>query len=154
MPVPASGRDSPHQQLTAEPWRRRRLVAPAPQFSKSANVELGEARERLLGDTVLSTRHSPSPLAGRFVTSEAIYGPVIGILASRRLATGFAQAGNGRPHGMRQPTKALPNFRDGSAFGSLQQADQLRALCAGWWFLGTAHSGRARIGALCYGFGV
>jgi hypothetical protein len=61
-----------------------------------------------------------------------VHGPVISILASRHLATGFAQAGNGRPHGMRQPTKPLPDFRDRSAFRSLEQADQLRALCRGW----------------------
>ena len=80
----------------------------------------GEARERLASDTVLSTRQSLSPLVGRSDRSEPIYGPVIGILASRHLATDFAQAGNGRPHGMRQPTKPLPDFRDGSAFGALE----------------------------------
>src|SRR5262249_47266128 len=123
--------DSSHHQLTAEPWRRRRLIEPAPQLSKPTKVELGEARERLLGDPVLVTRHGRSPLAGSFDGSEAVYGPVIGILASRHLATSVAQAGNGRPHGMRQPTKPLTDLRHRSAFGSLEHSDQLRALCTG-----------------------
>jgi hypothetical protein len=38
----------------------------------------------------LSTWHSPSPLADSFDTSEPVNGPVIDILASRHLATGFA----------------------------------------------------------------
>src|SRR5262249_58542747 len=100
--------------------------------SKLAKVEIGEARQRLLGDTVLSTRHGPSPLADSFGRSQPVNGPTIGILASRHLATGVTQAGNGRPHGMRQPTKPLTDLRDGSAFGSLEHADQLRALGAGW----------------------
>ncbi len=34
------------------------------------------------------------------------------ILASRHLVTGFAQAGDGGAHGMRQPAKPLPDLRD------------------------------------------
>jgi hypothetical protein len=101
----------------------------------------------------LSTGHCPSPLAGSFDRSEPVYGPVIGVPASRHLATGFAQAGNGRPHGMRQPAKLLPDFRDGSAFGSLEQTDQLRAFCGDWRLVSASHSGR-QSGALRCGFRV
>ena len=105
-------RDRPHQQLATEPWRRRRLVETAPQLLKFAKVELGEARERLLGDPVLAARHSSSPLAGRFDRSKPVHGLVIGILAPRHLATGFAQSADRCSHSMWQPTKPLPDLRD------------------------------------------
>jgi len=86
--------------------------------------------ERLLTGRSLRTHFAFAPSA--LDRSEPVYGPVIGIPTSRHLATGFAQAGNGSPHGMRQPAEPLPDLRDRSAFGSLEQADQLRALCRGW----------------------
>src|SRR4051812_41829584 len=66
---------------------------------------------------------APSALASSFDSSETVYGPVIGIPASRHLATGFAQSGNGSPHGMPQPAEPVPDLRDRSAFGSLEKAD-------------------------------
>src|SRR5204863_3063819 len=60
----------------------------------------------------LSARHGPSPLASCFEGNEPVHGPIIGILAARHLATGFAQAGNSRPHGMRKPAELLPNLRN------------------------------------------
>src|SRR5690348_9107858 len=93
--------DSPHQQVATEPRRPRRFVETAPQLLKFATVEAGEARERLLGAPVLADRHRPSPLAGSFEASEPVDGAVMIVLASRHLATGFAQPGDGRPDGMR-----------------------------------------------------
>jgi hypothetical protein len=90
--------------------------------------------------TGLSTRPRSSPLAGSLYRSQPVHRSVIGILAARHLATGFAQAGNGRSNRMRQPTEPLPDLRHGSAFGSLEQTDQLRALGAGWRLLSTARS--------------
>jgi hypothetical protein len=142
MPVPVSGRrHNAHQQLTAEPWRRRRLVELATHLSRLANIERGEARERLLGDNVLSARHRPSPLPGSLDSNELVHGPIMGILASCHHATGFAQAGNGRAHGMRQPAKPLPDLRHRSALGSLEHADQLRAL--GCWLVPRHRSRRS-----------
>ncbi len=121
---------------------------------------LRPAGRRDSASPVLSTWPSPSPLAGSFDRSEPVHGAVVGVLASNHLATRFAQTGSGRPHGMRQPTQPLPDLRGGSAFGSLQQTDQLRALCTGqlralctgWWLLSTTHTGRPQIGVR-YGFG-
>jgi hypothetical protein len=100
--------DRAHQQLTAEPWRRRRLVELAPHLAKLANTERGEAQERLLGDNILSGRHRSSPLPGSLDSNKPVDGPIMGILASHHLATGFAQAGNGRAHGMRQQPSRCP----------------------------------------------
>jgi len=51
--------------------------------------------DRIIGalplTTVLSTRHDASTLAGSFDRNEPVHGLVIGILASRHLATGFVQ---------------------------------------------------------------
>src|SRR5262249_25855747 len=46
------------------------------------------------------------------------------VLAARHLATGVAQPGDGGAHGVRQPSKALPDVGDRSALGSLEHADQ------------------------------
>ena len=40
-----------------------------------------------------------------------------------------------------------------SAVGSLEHSDQLGALCAGRWLIGTAYTGRGQIRARSYGFG-
>src|ERR1700730_6864606 len=49
--------NSSHQQLAAEVWRRHCFVETAPPLTKFADVELGEARERLLAEIVSPGRH-------------------------------------------------------------------------------------------------
>jgi hypothetical protein len=44
-----------HQQLTAQAWRGRGFVKLAPQLAKFAEIERGEARERLLGAFLVSS---------------------------------------------------------------------------------------------------
>jgi len=144
--------DGAHQQLTAETRCGLGFVEPAPQLAKFAEVELGEARQCLRAAFVVSTRHNPSPLAGRFNGTEPVDGRVISILAAHHRATGLAQPGNGGPHGMRQPTEPLPDLGNGSALGSLEHSDQLGALGAGRWLIGTAHTGRPQMGAPRSGF--
>ena len=144
--------DGTHQQLTAETRHGLGFVEAAPQRAKFAEVELREARKRLPAAFVMLTRHSPSPLAGRFEASEPVDGSVINILAARHFATGLAQSGNGGPHGMRQPAQPLPDLSDGSTLGALEHGDQLGALCAGRSLISTAHTGHLQIGAPRSGF--
>lgn len=49
--------DGSHQQLAAEVGRRLRPEETTPLLTKLADVELGEARKRLLADRVLPGRH-------------------------------------------------------------------------------------------------
>ena len=139
--------DGTHQQLTAEARRGLSFVEMAPQLAKFAEVEVEEARQRLRAPFVVSTRHNPSPLAGRFNGNKPVDRPVISILAARHRATGLAQPGNGGPHGMRQPTEPLPNLGNRSALGLLEHGDQLGALGASRWLIATTHAAHPHIGA-------
>src|SRR5271166_3020392 len=49
--------NSSHQQLAAQVWRRHCFVEPAPPLTKFADVELGEAQERLLAEIISPGRH-------------------------------------------------------------------------------------------------
>src|SRR5271157_5339212 len=49
--------NSSHQQLAAQVWRGHCAVEPAPPLTKFADVELGEAQERLLAEIISPGRH-------------------------------------------------------------------------------------------------
>ena len=139
--------DSTHQELTAEARRGLSFVKLAPQHAKFAEIECEEARQRLPTVFAMSTRHGPSPLAGRVDGAEPVDRPIIGIPAARHRTTGLTQSGNCRSHGMRQPTETPPDLGNRSTLGSLEHGDQLCALCVGRWLISTAHTGRLQIGA-------
>ena len=136
-----------HQQLTAETRRGVGFVELAPQLAEFAEIETGEARQHLRAALVVLTRHSPSPLAGRFEVSDPIDRPVISILAARHHATGLAEPSDGGSHGVRQPTELLPDLGNRGALGPLKHHDQLGALRASRWLISTPHTARPRIGA-------
>ena len=49
---------------------------------------------------------------------------------------------------MGQPAEPLAYLGDRSAFGSLEQGDQLRPLRAGWRLISSTHTGGSQVGAL------
>ncbi len=103
--------DRSDQQLAAEMWGSIGFVETAPLLAKLVDVERGEARQRLLAGL-------PSPADG-LRRSQPVHGPALGILASRHVVTGMAQAGDGGAHGVRQPAEPPPELGDRGALGPL-----------------------------------
>ncbi len=132
-------------------WGSNGLVETAPLLAKLADVELGEARERLLAGLVLEPLPSPADNLWR---SEPVHRSVIGILASHHLTTGVAQGSDGGARRVRQQAEPLPYLGHRGALGPLKHADRHRALCAHSRSVSTWHIGRRQFGALRGGLGL
>src|SRR4029077_18701164 len=105
------------------------FVETAPLLAKLVDVELEEARAPPCWHPCVG-RPWPSPVGSSFGPSEPVHRLARGVFAPCHLATGVTQAGHGGAPRVRAPNEPLPDLGDRRALGSLEHADQRRALGA------------------------